>query len=105
LNKTQKSGATVGTASSDNKQRRNVFIAEEISRYNDDSGESDLAYFRARPEARTRIRSAFPNEFPRKIMKQGRGRQAVVIVAVERNSPGEPTTRARGVLFPEGGTA
>jgi hypothetical protein len=71
----------------------------------DDAGEDDLAYFTARPEARTRIRAAFDGEFPRKILKQGAGRQAVVIVAVERNSAGEPTTRARGVLFPEGGAA
>jgi hypothetical protein len=61
--KTQKSGATVGTAFSDNKQRGNVFIAEDHSRYNDIGGESDLAFFRARPEAYTRTRSPFPNEF------------------------------------------
>jgi hypothetical protein len=71
----------------------------------DADGEDDLNYFRARPLARTRIRSAFPGEFPRTILKQGRGRQAVVIVAIERNSAGEPARRARGVVFPQRGTA
>jgi hypothetical protein len=71
----------------------------------DYAGEDDWAYFIARPHLRTRIRTAFQGEFPRKILKQGLGRQAVVIVAVERNSAGEPVRRARGVVFPEGGRA
>ena len=71
----------------------------------DDAGEDDLAYFTARPEARTRIRAAFDGEFPRKILKQGAGRQAFVIVAVDRDAAGNPTTRGRGVFFAEGGRA
>jgi hypothetical protein len=71
----------------------------------DHAGEDDWTYFIARPHLRTRIRTAFPGEFPRKILKKGRGRTAVVIVAVSRDATGQPTTRARGVLFPEGGTA
>jgi hypothetical protein len=71
----------------------------------DNIGEDDFAYFRARPMARTRIRSAFPNEFPRRLLKPGGGRPAVVIVAIERDAAGQPTRRARGLVFPEGGTA
>jgi hypothetical protein len=71
----------------------------------DDSGESDFAYFTARPLAGHRIRSAFPGEFPRKLLKPGRGRPAVVIVAIERDATGRPIRRGRGLVFPEGGTA
>jgi hypothetical protein len=71
----------------------------------DAGGEDDWTFFSARPNVRTRTRCAFPGEFPQQILRQGRGRQAVVVVAVERNSAGEPTTRARGLLFPPGGTA
>jgi hypothetical protein len=60
----------------------------------DDAGESDFAYFSARPHARHRIRSAFPGEFSRELLKPGGGRTAVVIVAIERDATG-----------PEGGTA
>lgn len=72
----------------------------------DISGESDFDYFTRRPHARHRIRSAFAGEFPRKLLKQGNGRPAVVIVAIERDPvTGEPTTRGRGLIFPEGGRA
>jgi hypothetical protein len=72
----------------------------------DDRGESDHDYFTARPHARHRIRAAFPGEFPRKLLKQGRGgRQAVVIVAIERDAAGRPIRRARSLVFPDGGRA
>jgi hypothetical protein len=72
----------------------------------DDTGESDHDFFVARPHARHRmIRAAFTGEFPRKILKQGRGHQAVVIVAIERDADGRPTRRARSLVFPNGGTA
>ena len=71
----------------------------------DDAGESDLAYFTARPGARTRIRAAFDDEFPAELLPQAHGRQAMVIVAIERDTAGNPTTRGRGVFFAEGGTA
>ena len=71
----------------------------------DATGENDWAFFKSRPLLHTRIRVAFPGEFPREILKQGRGRMAVVIVAVERDAAGQPIRRARGVLFPEGGRA
>jgi hypothetical protein len=71
----------------------------------DASGEDDLTYFRQRPHARTRVRSAFPGEFSKKILKQGRGRPAVVVVAIARDDAGNPTRRARGILFPDGGRA
>lgn len=73
--------------------------------YVDDAGEGDLEFFRARPDARTRIRSPFPGEFGRKVLKRGRGRPAIVIVAIERDATGRPTRRARGILFPDGGHA
>jgi hypothetical protein len=77
----------------------------EESRF-DASGEDDFTFFRRRPHERTRIRSPFPGEFPRKILKQHRGRTAVVIVAVDRDPvTGDPRNRARGVLFVEGGRA
>jgi hypothetical protein len=71
----------------------------------DDAGESDLAFFIKRPDARHRIRSAFENEFPDEFLKQRGGRTAVVIVAIERDAAGRPTTRGRGLVFPDGGTA
>jgi hypothetical protein len=72
----------------------------------DRAGETDIAYFRARPEARTRIRSATPGEFPRKVLKRARGRQVVVMVAIDRDPvTGEPTRRARAIHFAEGGRA
>ena len=75
----------------------------------DDAGESDLAFFRARPEVHTRIRAAFPdefNEFPAGLLPDARGRQAVVIVAINRNPvTGEPLDRARGIIFVDGGRA
>jgi DNA-binding GntR family transcriptional regulator len=67
--------------------------------------EDDFAYFTKNPFARHRIRAAFPNEFPRKFLKQGRGRPAVVIVGVLRDDAGRPTTRVRSVVFPDGGNA
>jgi hypothetical protein len=71
----------------------------------DNSGESDFNYFSARPLARTRIRSAFNDEFPRKLLKPGGGRPAVVIVGIQRDNAGRPTTRVRSIVFPDGGTA
>ena|ERR1700722_6508630 len=71
----------------------------------DDSSEGDWDYFRARPHERSRIRSAFPGEFSRKILRLGRGRRAVVIVAIERNAAGEPARRGRGIVFVDGGRA
>jgi hypothetical protein len=71
----------------------------------DISGESDFAFFSARPLARTRIRSAFNGEFPRKLLKPGNGRPAVVIVGMLRDDTGRPTTRIRSIVFPDGGNA
>jgi hypothetical protein len=71
----------------------------------DDAGEDDFDFFLARPLARTRIRSAFPGEFRRRLLKPGGGRSAVVIVGMLRDDTGRPTTRIRSIVFPEGGTA
>jgi hypothetical protein len=125
LREKQKSGPSVWAASSvtvepasrqyteDQNRRKphpqpNSFPAESrlAAALHDDAGEDDETFFRARPRAQTRIRAAFPNEFPRKILKQGRGRPAIVVVAVERHPITlEPMTRARGVIFAEGGAA
>jgi len=92
-------------ASNLSKPRNSNFISEESCPLDAD-GEDDWTFFRARPYERSRIRSAFPGEFSRKILKQGRGRQAVVIVAIDRDPvTGEPRTRGRGILFVEGGRA
>ena len=69
-----------------------------------DSGLSDFDYFRRYPTATTRIRSAWPDEFPRKILKQGGGRTAVVVVTIQRGADGA-ITRARGIAFIDGGRA
>jgi hypothetical protein len=67
----------------------------------DDRGESDYAFFLARPGVNTRIRLPFPNEF---VLEPGRG--AVVTVLIERDDAGQPKRRARRRLrFCEGGTA
>jgi hypothetical protein len=71
----------------------------------DNTGESDFEYFTARPHARHRIRAAFPGEFPRKLLKEGNGRPAVVIVGMLRDDTGLPTTRVRSIVFPDGGRA
>jgi hypothetical protein len=82
-----------------------IFAPAKLRPAPDDRGESDLAFFTARPNAKHRIRSAFAGEFPRRILKQGRGRPAVVIVTIERDASGRPTRRARGLVFPNGGSA
>jgi hypothetical protein len=72
----------------------------------DHAGEDDLTFFRRRPYARTRVRSAFPGEFPRKILKRARGRDLVVVVAIERDPiTNEPKARGRSLHFAEGGRA
>jgi hypothetical protein len=75
-----------------------AFVAEDQ--------DSDLSYFQINRDARTRIRRPFPHEFSRHFLKLGRGRQALVIVAILRDpQTGEPTTRMRGLTFADGGHA
>jgi hypothetical protein len=69
-----------------------------------DRGESDFAYFEARPWARSRIRAPFADEFPPEFLKHRDGGTAVVIVTVARRADGA-IRRARGLVFPNGGTA
>jgi hypothetical protein len=71
----------------------------------DCAGESDYDYFTARPWARHRIRAPFPNEFPDELLTHRDGGTAVITVVMERDTSGRPTRRARGIVFPEGGTA
>jgi hypothetical protein len=102
----EKAGPCRGAGASNSNVREPSGIAEAtrpIKPHNDDAGEDDLAYFAARPWARTRVRLAFVGEFPRKVMKLARGRDLVVLVAVERDAAGRPTTRGRGVYFVAGG--
>jgi hypothetical protein len=78
---------------------------DQLQAVPDTAGESDFDYFTARPHERHRIRSAFPGEFPRKLLKPGGGRPAVVIVGMLRDDTGRPMTRVRSIVFPEGGSA
>ncbi len=70
----------------------------------DDAGESDFDFFRARPNARTRNRLPYANEFAPELLDQG-GLDCFVHVIVERDAAGQPTRRARGLLFCDGGNA
>jgi hypothetical protein len=65
----------------------------------DDSGESDLAFFTKRPNARTRNRLPFEGEFPKAVIELARGRTMLVHVIMMRDGAGRPTTRMRGVFF------
>jgi hypothetical protein len=67
--------------------------------------ESDFDFFRAHPNAQIRNRLPFPGEFAPAILAEGGGRDCFVRAIVERNSAGEPTRRARWLLFVEGGSA
>ena len=119
MRKTQKSRPLLGTASSISDEPDNRLLVEDTKRRKphlqnlvpadsrpDVGGEDDWTFFRSRPLLRSRIRIAFPGEFPRELLKQASGRQVVVIVAVERHPiTGEPQTRGRGILFIDGGRA
>jgi hypothetical protein len=70
----------------------------------DDCGEDDFAYFRRRPDVSSRLRLPFPDEFPADVIELARGRSMargamVVIVVIDRDSAGNPTTRGRGISF------
>ena len=76
----------------------------------DDRGEDDFVYFTRHPGASHRFRLPVDDEFPDEVMReariQARGREVLVLVAIDRNASGQPTTRARGlVCIPHGGTA
>jgi hypothetical protein len=75
----------------------------------DNVGESDETFFRRRPEARHRFRLPLADEFSAAILSeartQARGREVLVLVVVERDRAGRPSTRARGLVCLPGGTA
>jgi hypothetical protein len=75
----------------------------------DDRGESDHDYFRRRPEARHRFRLPLHDEFSAAILSeartQARGREVLVLVVIDRDASGRPSTRARGLVCLPGGTA
>jgi hypothetical protein len=88
------------------RQQRNLNnVATPRAQAADDAGESDLAFFRARPEAKTRIRAAYPGEFPVDLLPDARGRTLLVIVAIQRDLAGQPLHRARGLIFADEGRA
>jgi hypothetical protein len=75
----------------------------------DNTGEDDLAFFTKRPEARHRFRLPLPDEFSAAILGeariQARGREVLVLVVVDRDAGGIPSTRARGLVCLPGGAA
>jgi hypothetical protein len=74
----------------------------------DNTGESDLEFFARRPEARHRFRLPLPDEFSTAILSeariQARG-EVLVLVVIDRDARGRPSTRARGLVCLPGGTA
>ena len=75
----------------------------------DASGESDFDFFAARSEARHRFRLPLPDEFSAAILSeartQARGREVLVLVVIDRDASGRPSTRARGLVCLPGGSA
>jgi hypothetical protein len=75
----------------------------------DNTGEDDRSFFTRRPEARHRFRQPFLGEFPDAILSeartQARGCEVVVLVVIDRDASGRPSTRARGLVCLPGGTA
>jgi hypothetical protein len=71
----------------------------------DNTGESDLKYFTARPSVNERVRLPFPNEFPPDEIDAERV-AFVLVVTLRDPVTNEPTTRGRGVFYAdERGTA
>lgn len=71
-----------------------------MSATTDDAGESDLEYFRRRPDVHTRTRLPFDGEFPAAVMELARGCTMFVHVVMMRDPmTNEPTTRGRGIFF------
>jgi hypothetical protein len=66
--------------------------------------EDDFAYFRANPNATTRTRLPFENEFTPAVLAEGGGLDCFVHAIVERKA-GQPIRRARWLLFVQGGRA
>jgi hypothetical protein len=74
-----------------------------------DDTESDLDFFAARPSVNERIRLPLPDEFSAAILSeartQARGREVLVLVVIDRDARGRPSTRARGLVCLPGGAA
>jgi len=85
--------------------RPNTPNASEAQAPPHDRGESDLQFFRAHPEARHRFRPPLPDEFSAAILSEARGRKVLVLVVIDRDASGRPSTRARGLVCLPGGTA
>jgi hypothetical protein len=75
----------------------------------DNTGEDDRSFFTRRPEARHRFRSPFDGEFSAAILSeariQARGREVLVLVVIDRDASGIPSTRGRGLVCLPGGSA
>jgi hypothetical protein len=65
----------------------------------DDSGESDLEYFTARPHVSTRTRLPFPGEFPLGVIDAERIAFVHVFLASRDPVTNAPGTRARGIFY------
>ena len=75
----------------------------------DDAGEDDATFFTRRPEVQHRFRLPLPDEFSAAILSearhQARGREVLVMVVIDRDASGRPSTRARGLVSLPAGTA
>jgi hypothetical protein len=75
----------------------------------DNTAESDFDFFTKRPLARHRFRQPLPDEFSAAILSeartQARGHEVLVLVVIDRDASGKPSTRARGLVCLPGGSA
>jgi hypothetical protein len=71
----------------------------------DDAGESDLAYFAARPHLDSRLRLPFDFELPSEIWQAAADAGVAGFVVVTRGAPGAVWIRSRKFVFAAGGTA
>jgi hypothetical protein len=69
----------------------------------DNAGESDYAYFVARPHIDSRIRFPFENEYPPCVLAPGRS--AFVRILITRDATGQPKRARRVLRFCKGGRA
>jgi hypothetical protein len=63
------------------------------------AGESDLAYFTARPGISTRTRLPFPNEFPPGVLEPSRVAFVHVLLVTRDPKTNAPATRARAIFY------
>jgi hypothetical protein len=69
----------------------------------DCAGESDLEFFRRRPDVNERVRLPFENEYPVCVLLPGR--PAFVRLEIDRDAHGQPRRVRRRLRFCQGGRA